>query len=35
MMNKTKRVFSFKNKDKVHDTGNKRFVDDYPHKIPI
>ena len=30
-MNKTKRVFSFKKKNTVHDTGNKLYIGDYPH----
>ena len=33
-MNKTKRVFSFKKKNTVHDTGNKFYIGDCPLKIP-
>ena len=34
-VNKTKRVFSFKRKNTVHDTGNKLYIGDSPPKIPI
>ena len=34
-MIKTKRVFSFKKNNTVHDTGNKLYIGHYPRKIPI
>ena len=34
-MNYSKRVFSFKKKNGVHEKGNKIYIDDFPLKIPV